>query len=169
MQPLTIPRDTEAEEWWRSHRIPYNIGFIGSTLVAMCTQVIVSFVCPAEDAEITLVTIIFGIPTFLLGYGIIIICANLCYTLGLRVEQISRPTNPARYRRWAFASGLFFSIALPFGLPLVTVLTCHQPHNEGMNLTARTVTRLAGSPSNGGLERERARRAPVRSAGYARR
>ena len=41
--------------------------------------------------------------------------------------------------------------------------------NKGMNLTAQTVTRLAGLPSNGGLERERARRAPVRSAGYARR
>src|SRR5262245_8241908 len=38
-----------------------------------------------------------------------------------------------------------------------------------MNLTARTVTRLAGLPSHGGPERERARRAPVRSAGYARR
>jgi len=38
-----------------------------------------------------------------------------------------------------------------------------------MNLTARTVTRLAGLPSNDGRERERARRAPVRSAGYARR
>jgi hypothetical protein len=42
-------------------------------------------------------------------------------------------------------------------------------HNEGMNLTARTVTRLAGFPSHGGPVRERARRAPVRSAGYARR
>jgi len=38
-----------------------------------------------------------------------------------------------------------------------------------MNLTVRTVTRLAWFPSHGGRERERARRAPVRSAGYARR
>jgi len=42
-------------------------------------------------------------------------------------------------------------------------------HNEGMNLTVRPVTRLAWLPSHGGPERERARRAPVRSAGYARR
>ena len=42
-------------------------------------------------------------------------------------------------------------------------------HNKGINLTARTVTRLAGLPSHRGRERERARRAPVRSAGYARR
>jgi len=41
--------------------------------------------------------------------------------------------------------------------------------NKGMNLTAQTVTRLAGLPSNGGLERARARRAPARPAGYARR
>src|SRR5262249_54244545 len=44
-----------------------------------------------------------------------------------------------------------------------------EPHNKGINLTARPVTRLAWLPSHGGLERERARRAPVQSAGYARR
>jgi hypothetical protein len=44
-----------------------------------------------------------------------------------------------------------------------------QPHNEGMNLTARTVTRLAWLSGHRGLERTRARRAPARSAGYARR
>jgi len=43
------------------------------------------------------------------------------------------------------------------------------PSNEGMNLTVRPVTRLAWLPSHRGHERERARRAPVRSAGYARR
>jgi len=42
-------------------------------------------------------------------------------------------------------------------------------HNEGMNLTVRPVTRLAGLPSRRGLERARARRAPARPAGYARR
>jgi len=41
--------------------------------------------------------------------------------------------------------------------------------NEGMNLTVRSVTRLAGLPSQRGLERARARRAPARPAGYARR
>ena len=47
----------------------------------------------------------------------------------------------------------------------------HHPtaHNKGMNLTARSVTRLAGHPSLRGLKRTRARRAPARSAGYARR
>ena len=39
--------------------------------------------------------------------------------------------------------------------------------NNGINLTARAVTRRAKFPSNGGLERTRARRVPARSAGYA--
>jgi len=45
----------------------------------------------------------------------------------------------------------------------------NEPHNKGMNLTARPVTRLAWLFDHGGLERTRARRAPARSAGYARR
>ena len=43
------------------------------------------------------------------------------------------------------------------------------PYNKRMNLTARSVTRLAGLPSHHGLERSRARRVPARSAGYAQR
>ena len=42
-------------------------------------------------------------------------------------------------------------------------------HNKGMNLTVRSVTRLAWLPSHRGRERTRTRRAPARSAVYARR
>ena len=57
---------------------------------------------------------------------------------------------------------VYYPVQITFALPA-------QPANKGMNLTARPVTRLAGIPSHHGLERTRARRAPARSAGYARR
>ena len=67
------------------------------------------------DAEITLFTTAFqGI-----GYLFMMAIANVCYFAGPLSELLSKPQNIERYRRMTFQLGLWFSVHLPFAIPLI--------------------------------------------------
>jgi hypothetical protein len=67
------------------------------------------------DAEITLFTTAFqGI-----GYLFMMAIANVCYFAGPLFESLIMPQNVERYRRMTFQLGLWFSVLLPFAIPLI--------------------------------------------------
>lgn len=69
--------------------------------------------------EITVFTTIFqGI-----GYLFVMAIANLCYFLGSLAERIVKPENVMRFRHLSYWLGFSFSVALPFTIPILFVLT----------------------------------------------
>lgn len=71
---------------------------------------------PADaDFEVTLFTTLFqGI-----GYLCMMDLADICSLLGPWSESIVRPRDPARYRRICFRLGFWFSLLLPFSIPVL--------------------------------------------------
>tara|TARA_R110001583_G_scaffold195383_1_gene372461 strand:+ start:801 stop:1184 length:384 start_codon:yes stop_codon:yes gene_type:complete len=111
-------------EWWSKMRLKYNYGLIFSGILAFILYVIiVEFVVfkssKNTDAEITLFTIFFqGI-----GYLIMIGIANLFYNLGQITERIVKPKNTTEFRKRIFDLGFWFSVCLPFLIPLSLIIT----------------------------------------------
>jgi hypothetical protein len=67
------------------------------------------------DAEITLFTNAFQG----MGYLFLMAVANLCYSAGPFSESLIKSTNVDRYRRVTFQFGLWFSVLLPFTIPVI--------------------------------------------------
>ena len=111
-------------EWWSKMRLKYNYGLIFSGILAFILYVIVvEFVVfqssKNTEIEITLFTTFFqGI-----GYLILIGIANLFYNLGQISERIVKPKNITKFRKRIFDLGFWFSISLPFLIPLVLIIT----------------------------------------------
>lgn len=71
--------------------------------------------------EITIFTILFQA----IGYAVAMLIANGFYSLGAIVERRVAQGNIDRYRRYAYWSGVCFSVALPLTIPaLVWILGC---------------------------------------------
>ena len=67
------------------------------------------------EAEITLFTTAFqGI-----GYLFMMGVANVCYFAGPLSESLIKPKNVDRYRRVTFQLGMWFSVLLPFSIPVI--------------------------------------------------
>jgi hypothetical protein len=66
-------------------------------------------------AEITLFTTAFQG----LGFLVMVAVANVCYLAGPFCESIIRPQNVDRYRRLTFQLGFWFSVFLPFTIPVI--------------------------------------------------
>jgi hypothetical protein len=77
-------------------------------------------------ADVTIFTTIFQGFGYLLAMGL----ANLFYYLGPGMERFVVPAFRATYRRWVFRAGLFFSVALPFMVPLVVLIGGCAPDRE---------------------------------------
>lgn len=67
------------------------------------------------DAEITLFTTAFQG----MGYLFMMAVANVCYFAGPLSESLVKPMNVDRYRRVTFQLGLWFSVLLPFTIPVI--------------------------------------------------
>ncbi|MBL7881036.1 hypothetical protein [Chryseobacterium gambrini] len=104
-------------EWWSNKRYLYNLGIILSGIIAFIFYVIVgvNFIMPYdEEFEITLFTIAFqGI-----GYLIMIVIANLFYSLGVTEDLNNNKENTDNFRKNLFNLGFWFSVSLPFLAPL---------------------------------------------------
>ena len=74
-------------------------------------------------AEITLFTTAFQG----LGFLLIVAVANVCYLAGPLCESIVKPRNIDRFRRVTFQLGFWFSVLLPFTIPVV-VASSHLIH-----------------------------------------
>jgi hypothetical protein len=107
---------------WSTRRHRYNVALVASGVVAgiaFFAVLIAREVWPPPPgeyahADFEMLSLIGGPIAFAIGVGL----ANLCYSLGARVELLLRPRNPESFRHRAFSLGLAFSVALPWIIPV---------------------------------------------------
>lgn len=109
--------ESQIREWWNDKRYLYNLGLFISGIIAFVLYVIVgiNLIMPYDEGfEITLFTIVFqGI-----GYLIMIVFANLFYSLGVAENLNHNKENTDDFRENLFNLGFWFSVSLPFLAPL---------------------------------------------------
>lgn len=117
-------------DWWRQGRLKYNKGLVVAGLLAFaCYAIVYELVAKrlGPEAEITLFTTLFqGI-----GYLFMMGVANICYNLGALAERLIRPKDLDRFRRISFALGFWGSVALPFAIPVLVLLSAYFAPYEG--------------------------------------
>ena len=108
----------ETWTWWQARRLRYNLtlGAAGWLCYGAAVALNYAFGHPVwKDWRGGLgMTIFLGV-VFLVVMGI----ANVLYLLGPAVEAWVRPADVPRYRRTAFAMGLWGSLLVPATFPLV--------------------------------------------------
>jgi len=127
MASLDTARETgffgsDAWTWWQARRLRYNLMLAGAAWLAYFLAVGLNYG--------------FGHPvwngwrgglasTIFLGTGWLVVMgfANVAFLLGPAVEGWVKPPELARYRRTAWAMGLWGSLAVPFIFPLVQLAT----------------------------------------------
>ncbi|WP_439879766.1 hypothetical protein ACSX1A_11330 [Pontibacter sp. MBLB2868] len=121
---LSEVKDTNAlavREWWESKRAKYNMGLIVAGITAFFSYAILGgiLIAPYDNSfEVTLFTTFFqGI-----GYLIMMLIANLFYSLGYVVDNNFNEVNSEVFRQRLFNFGFWFSILLPFTIPALIVL-----------------------------------------------
>jgi magnesium-transporting ATPase (P-type) len=117
MSEVTLPESNlSAWQWWEARRLRYNIGLVVSGILAFFAYAIVLFTFSDRipDAEITVFTTLFqGV-----GYVFFIVIANIFYFSGWISEKLIRARNLESHRRMAYALGFWFSVALPWLIPI---------------------------------------------------
>jgi hypothetical protein len=107
--------------WWAARRLKYNIGLIVAGFLAFIAYTIVGIqlIEPIEhDFEINL----FDVIPQGIAYGIMMLIANACYGLGYELDKTFNTHNTDAYRKRLFNRGFWFSVALPFLIPLILVI-----------------------------------------------
>src|SRR5450432_1056510 len=109
-------------DWWKNRRRKYNVGLIISGITAFILYAILGslLIAPYDhEFEITLFTIGFqGV-----GYLILMGVANLLYNLGPWADINYNKNNDPKFRQKLFNLGFWFSVCLPFAVPLLIVIT----------------------------------------------
>jgi uncharacterized membrane protein len=113
-------RQLTSEQWWAANRLKYNKGLVISGITAFMCYVLIGSMLFSDDIdfEITIFTTVFQG----LGYLIMIGIANLLYNLGHFVEVLFKKTNNDEFRKQLFNLGYWFSVGLPFLIPLSLIL-----------------------------------------------
>jgi len=118
-QPISSPL-----RWWGLRLPLYNLALIIAGPVAfICYLLAIDLFRPdlANDPEFDPGGVAIILQAF--GYGFAMVLANLCYlTLGPGLESFIKPANPIPYRRFLFVLGTAFSVALPFGIPVLVAV-----------------------------------------------
>lgn len=108
-------------KWWSSRRWKYNKGLIIAGIIAFLLYAILGGILiePYDNNfEITLFTTGFqGI-----GYLCMIGIANLFYFLGPALDKIFNKRNTEQFRGNLFKMGYWFSVGLPFLIPLIIII-----------------------------------------------
>ncbi len=114
--------ESQIKDWWKERRLYYNIGLVVSGIVGFIAYTIlgVTLIMPYDnDFEITLFTIAFhGI-----GYIVMMLIANVFYSLGNRIDLDLNKENSAKFRKKLFNIGFGFSVTLPFLAPIMILIT----------------------------------------------
>jgi hypothetical protein len=108
--------------WWGKRLIIYNVGLVLAGILAFTAYVLVItkfesvLFSPGEDWD--------GFSGFVLvfqavAYLFMMLVANVCFCLGPLLEAWLKPRNVARYRKITFSLGFWFSVALPFLVPVL--------------------------------------------------
>jgi hypothetical protein len=108
-------------QWWQNRRVKYNKGLILAGFSAFLIYCIVGeiFVAPYEEFEVTVFTTAFQGVGYLIMMGI----ANVFYTLGFLFDHSFNKRNDEYFRERLFWFGYWLSVALPFSIPLLVVIT----------------------------------------------
>ncbi|UFH31134.1 hypothetical protein LNP04_14270 [Chryseobacterium sp. C-71] len=109
--------ESQIKNWWSEKRTNYNLGLVVSGILAFVLYVIlgVNLIMPYDDDfEITLFTIV---PQGI-GYLVMILIANLLYSLGVSCDLNYNKENTEKFRKNLFHLGFWISVSLPFLAPL---------------------------------------------------
>ena len=103
-------------KWWESQRVKYNLSLVIAGIIAFVSYVVLASVFGQyfNQLEITIFTTAFQA----IGYLFAMIIANIFYFLGPVSELLLKPKNTELYRKTCFKIGLYFSVGLPFLIPL---------------------------------------------------
>lgn len=107
--------------WWNAKRIKYNIGLLIAGLAAFILYIILnaSLTYPHDKTfEITFFTTVLQI----VAYLFMMLLANIFYGLGYFFDIQLNKKNSDNFRKKLFNLGFWFSVALPFLIPLWLVL-----------------------------------------------
>lgn len=115
--PESTPRDGESWRWWESRRLRYNIGLAVAGVLAWALFAIETSLLTDWFSISVSVTLAQGL-AWLVAMGI----ANLACFLGPISEGIVKPGDPDAYRRRIYGLGFWFSMAVPFLFPAVTLI-----------------------------------------------
>lgn len=113
-------RQLTSQQWWAANRLKYNKGLVISGITAFMCYALIGSTLFSDDLgfEITIFTTVFqGV-----GYLIMIGIANLFYNLGHFVEILFNKSNSNKFRKQLFNLGYWFSVGLPFLIPLSLIL-----------------------------------------------
>ena len=104
-----------AGQWWGARRRRYNVALILAGLGAFISYIALawSFADRLHQVEVTGFTVLFQV----IGYGVAMVVANVCYFLGPLSERVVNPSDLNSYRTLAYSLGFWFSVALPFVVP----------------------------------------------------
>lgn len=113
---------SQIKDWWTEKRSKYNVGLIVSGILAFILYVIlgVNLIMPYDDDfEITLFTIV---PQGI-GYLIMILIANLLYSLGFSCDLNHNRGITEKFRENLFHLGFWLAVSLPFLAPLMILIS----------------------------------------------
>jgi hypothetical protein len=116
-----LTRNQIINKWWASRRWKYNKGLIIAGIAAFLLYAILGGILiePYDnDFEVTLFTIGFQGIAYLFMMGI----ANLFYFLGPVLDKALNKDNTDKFRISLFNTGYWFSVALPFLIPIMIII-----------------------------------------------
>jgi len=113
----------DSRAFWQRRRLRYNVALLIAGLAAFACYALIVELAPrplsdvdtGQLPEITLFTMAFQAVGYLVAMGI----ANILYGLGQLSERLIAPEDPAAFRERTFKMGLWFSVSLPFLVPLL--------------------------------------------------
>ncbi len=112
------------EIWWGDRRLRYNVALLIAGPLAFVIYAAVGEWCIRKNADVDFEITIFTILFQAVGYLFVMGIANLFYYLGPLSERAMKPKRVARFRRAMFALGFWFSVLLPFVVPVRLFLEC---------------------------------------------
>ena len=118
---MSVNRIAITKQWWSSKRIKYNKGLLIAGVVAFilyCTLGPIFIAPHAVEFEETIFEMAFqGV-----AYLVMMVIANVFYTLGSLIDLSLNTNNSQPFRERLFALGYWFSVVLPSLIILSIIL-----------------------------------------------
>ena len=105
-----------AWQWWESRRLRFNIGLVIAGLSAFILYLAVYFAYSSKipmEIDVTIFTILFQS----VAYFFYMLLANVFFCLGPLSEKLPRKRSIESHRKFAYTTGFFLSVSLPFLAP----------------------------------------------------
>lgn len=134
---MTRPTDP-ARDWWKRRRLPYNLCLVGSIFVGFVAYQVILHTfkttigqpyvnpdgSPTGVYDIDVDDAPFGACAGLCAASIVVLLANLFYSLGPALERFLRATVIPLYRPLAWWAGTLLSCAPPLAIPALHLVLC---------------------------------------------